>query len=382
MDNANGGDRLDPDRMSFLDLPPELRNQVYELALVSPCSCLPIVARLSKYQLLERPWWIRESTKKELHSLMLRRPVRDRSAWVPSKRYSGTPIRDESGDDSLSDIKFIPTQCSYELHTNTNVSSSLLMVNKQVYSEAADIFYGRNVFAFNVPWESACFAPLSFLNDLGDAFTMIRSLHLWLNLPIPEKYTDSYPAGHPPSNYHWKNLIGVLRQLQLHHLGLTFHGPILQWTSWSVNTLNFEFWTKELIKLQQVDSVFLAVHCAPRKHALVPVIPTITNAFKFNEALKNALLKDPNNYGGSTKVYKIKTSSGHSPHFAVIFGKVPRETAGCEGVDIVGDQFVHLAAEEGTLWPVTDEESGREVVDITDWRSKPGLINSHTFWES
>jgi hypothetical protein len=109
-------------------------------------------------------------------------------------------------------------------------------------------------------------------------------------------------------------------------------------------------------------------------YAWQSVVPVIASTVEFIEALKTALLRDPANYNGSTKVYKIKskTKPAERPHLAVIFGKIPQETAGCEGVDIVDDRLVYVAEEEGN----------NVAVDITNWRSTPGLVNSQSFWEN
>ena len=79
MEDADQRYRLEPARTSFLDLPPELRNQIYELALLSPC--LPVVSRPSKLQLLG-DYSSKRRAQPHLRSVMLERPVRERSAWL------------------------------------------------------------------------------------------------------------------------------------------------------------------------------------------------------------------------------------------------------------------------------------------------------------
>jgi hypothetical protein len=158
MDDADQRYRLDPARTSFLDLPLELRNQIYELALLSPC--LPVVSRPSKLQLWG-DYTSKWRAQPHLRSVMLKRPARERSAWLSNTvtcRHNASlqvAADIELGVDTVANVEVTPTQSSYELHKCANVSSSLLMANRQIYSKTANIFYGRNVFAFNTRWEDA-----------------------------------------------------------------------------------------------------------------------------------------------------------------------------------------------------------------------------------
>ncbi|KAF2808423.1 uncharacterized protein BDZ99DRAFT_499742 [Mytilinidion resinicola] len=92
------------------------------------------------------------------------------------------------------------------------VQLSLLSVSKQVYQEAAEIFYRRNKFFFSdnlTGWpDSAC---LAFLHDHPTwALERIRGLGLRIN--------TTHCSCHLPISENWSLLVSKIRNLQLDHL--------------------------------------------------------------------------------------------------------------------------------------------------------------------
>ncbi|KAF2638699.1 hypothetical protein P280DRAFT_528931 [Massarina eburnea CBS 473.64] len=210
-------------RTSFLDLPGEIRNQIYELALLRPK--ITIVSRSEKR--LE-VWGDVDTLSDDLRAhwrttQVLSRAVERRTSWeihptiVRKKELSG-----------LSPGGIKPFLASYELDSRNTKEDppvvGLFGVNRQIREEAASMFFLQNTFSFKTRWEHFNYTPRAFISDLPLAFKWLRSVHLLL---------DCKPPGHrdyPADTSKVVELADTIKQLQLRHFGITVHRtPVPLW---------------------------------------------------------------------------------------------------------------------------------------------------------
>lgn len=187
----------------FLNLPPEIRNQIYIAALVAPAAidlCPPHYAYTAE-EIATSP--------------------------VTQRRYSEHQKSDAA---CAAAGRIRPTALAFRQQTSLqyvrkDLAAHLLAVCRQIYNEAAGCFWGRNVWRFSDDreWEIL----LRFLLTIGDnARAMIRKLEVL----APNTETYSHVLAKDKS---W-----VLKnQPKLHMIKL--------WDDWEYHNVVWELWMRE-----------------------------------------------------------------------------------------------------------------------------------------
>lgn len=228
-------------RLTFLDLPPEIRNKIYEYSiLVSPVEIVSKPLRAAQpfgKPDLEPPKGNprRMSFAQYWQTMVVdESPNLHRSTWTvePMEIYRKFIINPLGNPDIGVTIAnklpllggFRAFEASYVKRSNTqSLGVNMFLVNKQICQEASTLFFEKNHFVFNTRWEDVHFAPMAFLWDHPCAYHWVRSLHI--NIPDPPGFVNHgrIPRGaHAlPSNGMWKVLIAQIGKLRLRHFGLT-----------------------------------------------------------------------------------------------------------------------------------------------------------------
>lgn len=362
----------------LLDLPGELRNQIYEYLLVG--QPFVIVARPKKkpetYGDLDTlPGYFREEFR---NAATLSRPVQKRSCWLTDVMPA---LRQIEPNGIMGGVK--PFRCSYELRGNQGIALNLFLVNKQIHREASGIFFEQNIFSFETRWEDMCFAPLTFINDQTMARTMIRSLHLDMNVPPPyccwdfrERRVASDRRGaiqiSAPSNYYWKMLMDEISKLPLRHFGLTIHGSVPQGleTEFEEKVRMFP-WINTLLKLGPFQSSCLDIQCCPWYDENFQLL-ALPSTVAFVEGVRMAWMKD-NSLDGKAEIHVSKLvqwehGNFQGCHMAVNFGEhgAPYAPSPFEDKDPVIMRDDNLTCEE---------------VNLGDWRDRIEELQRPDFWE-
>ncbi|KAF2870037.1 hypothetical protein BDV95DRAFT_619862 [Massariosphaeria phaeospora] len=126
---------------SILSLPPELRNAIYILALVSNQTIDIRAAPLNRLETYG-DWERLPETKENIENkLLLVRPVVKRTCWET---------------DLMQFVRKFPTgfgikryMSSYESYDRLGLALNLFLVNRQMYQEASSLFYKENCFRFH-----------------------------------------------------------------------------------------------------------------------------------------------------------------------------------------------------------------------------------------
>lgn len=163
----------------FLKIPRELRNIIYTYLLTQPKICLEssvIGTTTPAYAEMIQP------------DLPPRKPRRARSTWVQNtvdyvNRYVDvTPI-------SVDCDEIVDVEVTYQVALNKLISAPYLdifLTSRQIYSEAREIFYGKNIFCFSADFRIP--TAFHFLKDRPSAsLACIRSMELHL---LEEYYRD------------------------------------------------------------------------------------------------------------------------------------------------------------------------------------------------
>lgn len=267
---------------TFLDLPPEIRNQIYEYCILD--SELEIVSKaktsanpFGDTNSLPRPearpngtsfaeYWQRMPIDE--------RPIQQQSSWniEPMEIYRKFVVNQIGNPDigpTMTSKRprggFGAFEASYAKSDRVqSLAINLFLVNKQISREASILFYEKNHFVFNTRWEDVHLAPLAFLWDHPGAYMWMRSLHI--TLPDPPAFINHghMPRGENalPSNGKWKDLITQIRKLNLRHFGLTVSVDVTD--RFAHGKLNFPFtaayttqWFKVLLPIKGLWSMRL-----------------------------------------------------------------------------------------------------------------------------
>ena len=200
----------------LLQLPRELRDRIYEYALVD---CQDLAISIGSTRKRYNVWENEEPPFQKRYSDFISDPVHRTSFACPVERRNFTYVNGtglacfEMKGFAWDEIRREP-----EL--------SLFHTNRQVYQEASEIFYSKNLFSFEVGVDSlAC--CLAFLKDRPTrALQQIRSIGLKLGQPAFKSYAfESFTA--PLLEKFWD-------EMKLHRLDLSFHGilPDVRQTPW------------------------------------------------------------------------------------------------------------------------------------------------------
>jgi hypothetical protein len=228
-------------RITFLDLPPEVRNQVYEYCILDfeleinskakmPAKAYGDTASLQRPE--ARPnatsfaeYWERMPIDESPASLQ--------SSWSiePMEIYRKFIVNGAANPEFVVTMVrrtprggFRPFEASYVRSSRMrSLVINIFLVNRQICQEASRLFYEKNHFVFNTRWEDAHLAPLAFLWDHPGSYMWMRSLHI--TMPDPPVFVNNgrMPRGENalPSHGGWKSLITQIRKMRLRHFGLT-----------------------------------------------------------------------------------------------------------------------------------------------------------------
>ncbi|KAJ4299043.1 hypothetical protein N0V90_004287 [Kalmusia sp. IMI 367209] len=225
-------------RYTFLDLPSEIRNQIYELTIVTFEIRITSVAttapqpygNLGELPALFKDYWeapdlntVKNRCTWVINPIDLFRKFVIDATWNLLLGPYGVKRSSTCGG-------FHPFEASYVKLGSTPVTPNLFLVNKQVYQEASTLFFVRNHFIFDASWTHTSFAPLAFLYDHSGAYAWLRSLHIrmdtvpnWIKAPelrAPSEY--AFPSGGT-----WKDLIAEIGKMRLRHFGLSVNVDII-----------------------------------------------------------------------------------------------------------------------------------------------------------
>ena len=223
--------------ISFTDLPGEIRNQIYELALIRGCISiedidvtfvLPVLFRQMnndwdepqkarfKHYMLTPPIYPLRPLAKSLAS------INRRSIWYhefEKTRQVNMTISKALGRYPASSYRMVPGCCEPPV-------LQLFQTNKQIRSESSQIFYGRNRFVLHA---SACYsypsALTAFLADREDSQMLIR--RIGLTLGYCEKDDISLLDNSPCRPICWVNMRRSLKPLKISSLHLIINGKHL-----------------------------------------------------------------------------------------------------------------------------------------------------------
>ncbi|KAF2117289.1 hypothetical protein BDV96DRAFT_571859 [Lophiotrema nucula] len=342
----------------FLDLPAELRNQIYEYALVNPRLLVVISAPLKQLETYGDVEWLPESFRRvHLVGALLGRPAEKRTTWKASPTAHLHRILKHDKKQPGSGI--VPYQASYELQGANTVTLNLLLASKQVYKEARGIFFTLNKFSFRPRWDDVCFAPLAFLNDQPTAWLHLTSLHL--RIPPPYSYwRTTYNQwgqvprkGSVPTSLHWLALVRDLKQLPLRHLALSFNGSAQGSTSadWTSNLYGWKECNPNL------QTLCLELFAAPPLG--ISLSQTIPTGLRFMTRLRDAIIGPlqpdvPSHW----QVFKVPCLDYDSP-----YGSILAFTFRSEDTPFSQD------AVESSDW-----------VDISDWESRLHELDAGDYW--
>ncbi|KAJ4349371.1 uncharacterized protein N0V89_007985 [Didymosphaeria variabile] len=236
------GQRNRASRLTFLDLPSEVRNQIYGYCILAPELEIGSKAQTAARSygdptLLERPEANPEGTSFAEYWQEMpieRSPATRQTSWTvePIEIYRKFVINQTSNvalGETIARRVHIPGgfrafKASYVKSDRTpSLSVNLFLANKQICREASTLFYEKNHFVFNNRWEDVHFAPMAFLWDHPGAYISMRSLHIVM--PDPPNFTNNgrMPRGEDavPSNGMWKDLITQICKMKLQHFGVT-----------------------------------------------------------------------------------------------------------------------------------------------------------------
>ncbi|KAF2472371.1 uncharacterized protein BDR25DRAFT_312923 [Lindgomyces ingoldianus] len=348
--------------LTFLDLPGELRNEVYRHTLVK--GRIVITSRSEKQ--LETYGDVNtlpHNFRTHFRNMpTLARPVRKRAVWIADPM---TTLRYDQRSRNGGGVKRY--RASYEIdEVTSSINISLLLANKQIYHEAIGVFFEENLFSFEARWEDMCFAPLTFLSDQPRAFDSLRSLHLDMNAPPPFTcwdYTkDRAVLVTVPSNHFWMILVKELQRLPLRHFGLTVHGSVPEGLEINFDSIERDLpWVKGLYKLESIQSLRLVIQCWPW-YDINFSRSAIPSTVAFVEGIQRKLLKDKSpDKDNAAQVYKALHRHGThvmDSHLVVRCGN----DAGSYGYES-GCGSPHNA------W-----------VQIEDWKERVGEITDESFW--
>ncbi|KAL1610765.1 hypothetical protein SLS60_002435 [Paraconiothyrium brasiliense] len=234
-------------RFTFLDLPAEVRNQIYGYCILAPELEIVSVAQTAAKSygdptLLGRPKEFPEGPSFAEYWQEMPvdgSPVTRQSSWTvePMELYRKFVINETLNpdiSDSTAKTVDIPGgfhafKASYvKSYRTPSISVNLFLANKQICREASTLFYEKNHFVFYTRWEDVHFAPMAFLWDHPGAYNSMRSLHI--TIPDPPNFINhgSTPQGENvvPSNGMWKTLIKHIRKMKLRHFGVTINFDI------------------------------------------------------------------------------------------------------------------------------------------------------------
>ncbi|KAL5443524.1 hypothetical protein PMIN06_008687 [Paraphaeosphaeria minitans] len=228
-------------KLTFFDLPLEIRNQIYEYCILA--SELQIVSKartsakpFGDVAFLPRPAANPDETSFAEYWQQMPiddSPIQQQSSWriEPMEIYRKFVINHTGNPDIGPTMPskrprggFRAFEASYvKADQVQSLAINLFLANKRICREASLFFYEKNHFAFDTRWEDVHLAPLAFLWDHPGAYMWMRSLHI--AMPDPPAFINHgrMPgAGHAlPSNGRWKDLVTQIRKLKLRHFGLT-----------------------------------------------------------------------------------------------------------------------------------------------------------------
>ncbi|KAF2439382.1 hypothetical protein P171DRAFT_476597 [Karstenula rhodostoma CBS 690.94] len=227
-------------RLTFLDLPPEIRSHIYEYCILDS-----EVEVISKAKMSAKPFGDPSSLPRpeirpngisfaEYWQQMPidESPAQQQCSWniEPMEIYRKF-VDNQTGNPGVGPTTskrpgggFRAFEASYAKSDRVqSLVVNLFLANKQICQEASILFYERNHFVFNTRWEDVHWAPLAFLWDHPGAYMWMRSLHI--TMPDPPAFVNHgrILRGEDalPSNGRWKDLVTQIRKLRLRHFGLT-----------------------------------------------------------------------------------------------------------------------------------------------------------------
>lgn len=126
--------------MSFLDLSREVRDQIYHEVLYSPNGIRLHDGRDER--------WAKDGTekKRELEGGWMERDDPFYEKYLRDTRAEINRYDDEEDDDDLDDRPGV----AYGIATDHHISTSILYVNRQIYTEAYKVLYTSNTITFDI----------------------------------------------------------------------------------------------------------------------------------------------------------------------------------------------------------------------------------------
>jgi hypothetical protein len=228
-------------RFTFLDLPPEIRNQIYEYCILESELEINSKAKMPAKSYGDTASLQRPEARPNASSFaeywgqmpMDESPAPLQSSWSiePMELYrkfvvngAGNPEFGVTMGRKTPRGGFRPFEASYVKGSRMQpLVTNLFLLNRQICQETSRLFYEKNHFVFNTRWEDTHLAPLAFLWDHPGAYMWMRSLHI--TMPDPPAFVNSgrMPRGGNalPSTAGWKDLITQIRKMKLRHFGLT-----------------------------------------------------------------------------------------------------------------------------------------------------------------
>jgi hypothetical protein len=200
----------------LLQLPRELRDRIYEYALVDGQDlAISIGSTRKRYDL----WRNEEPPFQKKYSDFISDPIHRTSFACTLERRNFTYVNGNG-------LACFEMKVSAWDEIRSEPELSLFHTNRQCYQEASDIFYSKNLFSFDVGLDSlAC--CLAFLKDRPTrAMRQIRSIGLKLGQPAFKIYAFETSTA-PLLEKFWD-------EMKLHRLDLSFHGilPDVRQTPW------------------------------------------------------------------------------------------------------------------------------------------------------
>ncbi|KAF1998559.1 hypothetical protein P154DRAFT_248873 [Amniculicola lignicola CBS 123094] len=225
--SPQAGVPLVPSGTCFMDLPAELRNNIYKITLLDGGPTIVLSGPVQPLQtygdLSILPDWFRDHFRAMKPSA---RSPQHRTEWVVSPRQS---LRNGIQWEGLFPPRPVPQgagvrdyYCTYRL--TCPQSTNIFLVSKQVRQEARGVLYTNDSFTFDVPWEDMCLAPLAFFSDQDSICSKIRFLEL--TFPMKPPFINETLRGirvlafGPPSQSQWNKLIKALNRLRLEELSI------------------------------------------------------------------------------------------------------------------------------------------------------------------